>query len=226
MSEKKVLCFTTSFKRYKMLRGCIRDIANQTYENIFHSVNITYVNSIGTQYQEKKLEKMEFIFDDLKTKKNKLIFSENSHQHINYIKAIISVENFEDYDLFVKIDDDDIYKKDYVKTIVDYFDNNDVDVTSSAINYLLNGGNIFIGDYANLGVNTYPCNFRMPMTFAFNKKALKLIINLNETYGYEDNMWMDMWYENQLIIDEIDNTKNIIWHIHGKNISTSHLLIK
>jgi hypothetical protein len=225
MSEKKVLCFTTSFKRYKMLRGCIRDIANQTYENIFHSVNITYTNALGFEYQNNKQKKMEFIFDDLKTEKNKFIFSENSHQHINHIKAITSVENFEDYDLFVKIDDDDIYKKDYVKTIVEVFETNNYDVITSKINYQLNGGNILVGDYSNLGGNPNNCHFNMPMTFAFNKKALKLIIDLNKMYGYEDHMWRDIWCKN-CKIGEYDNTKNIIWHIHGKNISTADFLIK
>ena len=225
MSEKKVLCFTTSFKRYKMLRGCIRDIANQTYENIFHSVNITYNNSLGFEYQNDKQKKMEFIFDDLKTEKNKFIFSENTYQHINHIKAITSVENFEDYDLFVKIDDDDIYKKDYVKTIVEFFETNDYDVITSKINYQLNGGNIFTGDYECYFENPQNCSFKMPMTFAFNLTALKHILNITEIEYWEDQMWRDIWCKN-CKIGEYDNTKNIIWYIHGKNISTADFLIK
>jgi hypothetical protein len=208
-----------------MLRGCVRDITNQTYENIFHSVNITYTNTLGFEYQNNKQKKMEFIFDDLKTEKNKFIFSENSHQHINYIKAITSVENFEDYDLFVKIDDDDIYKKDYVKTIVEFFETNDYDVITSKINYQLNGGNILVGDYECYFKNPQNCTFKMPMTFAFNSTALKYILNIVELNDWEDNMWRDVWCKN-CKIGEYDNTKNIIWYIHGKNISSADFLIK
>jgi hypothetical protein len=224
MKEKKVLCFTTSFKRYRMLRGCIRDIASQTYKNIFHSVNITYVDSFGIQYQENKLQKIEFIFDDLKTEKNNFFFSENSHQHLNYIRAITSVENYDEYDLFVKIDDDDIYKKDYVKTIVEFFENNDYDVVTSKINYQLNGSSVFTGDYNCYFVNPQNCSFKMPMTFAFNFTALQYILNIIELNNWEDNLWRDVWCKN-CKIGEMDNSKNIIWHIHGKNISTADFLI-
>jgi hypothetical protein len=65
----------------------------------------------------------------------------------------------------------------------------------------------------------------MPSTFAFNLKALKLIKDLNTTYGFEDNMWRDVWCDN-CKIGEVDNTENVIWYIHGKNVSTADFLIK
>ena len=35
-------------------------------------------------------------------------FNPNDTQHINHMNAIFSVSNIDEYDLFVKIDDDDI----------------------------------------------------------------------------------------------------------------------
>jgi hypothetical protein len=217
--NKKVLCFTPSYNRFKMLRSCIQDIATQSYENIFHSVNVTL------DQKNFNVGNFKILIDDLKTEKNSFIFSVNSHQHTNHMKPILAVEDYETYDIFVKIDDDDIYKKDYVKTIVDYFNNNDVDVLSSKMKYQLNGSFLRKGDYGSLGGNPEGCDFKIPSTFAFNLKALNLIKDINTIYGFEDNMWRDRWC-NKCKIAEVDNTENIIWYIHGKNISTSDFLIK
>jgi hypothetical protein len=217
--KMKVLCFTPSYKRFKMLRGCVQDIATQSYDNIFHSINITLDSD-----DLKVKDDFNVIFDDLKSDKNSFIFTLNQHQQINHMRAIMGVDDYESYDIFVKIDDDDIYKKDYVKKIVEYFKNNDVDVLSSKMKYQLNGELIRRGDYNNLGANPKNCDFKMPPTFSFNRKAFDLIKNINHQYGFEDNMWRDMWC-GKCNIDVFDNTDNVIWNIHGKNVSTSSFLI-
>jgi hypothetical protein len=214
----KVLCFTTSFNRIKMLRGCIFDIYNQNYDNIHHSINITY-------NEESDIKIISKLIDDINNENISISFHKNKHQHFNYINSILQV-NYNDYDIFVKIDDDDIFKRDYVKVIVDFFSKNkDVDVISSKIKYQLNGSLFKEGDYNNLGGNPLNCDFKMPQTFAFNKKALNYILNLEKIYGFEDHMWRDVWCDNCNIY-EIDNTDNIIWNIHGQNISVSNFLIK
>lgn len=217
--EKKVLCFTPSFNRLKMLRSCVSDISNQTYQNIFHSVNIT----LGQRDNKENI--IMKVLDDVKTDKNSFIFTHNQHQHHNHMNAIFAINDYENYDIFVKIDDDDIYKKDYIKTIVDYFNNNDVDVLSSRMKYQLNDNLIRIGDYHNLGANPEDCDFKIPSTFAFNLKALNLIKDTKQMYGFEDNMWRNIWC-GKCKIGEVDNTENIIWYIHGKNTSTADFLIK
>lgn len=217
----KVLCFTPSYNRLKMLRGCVQDIATQSYENIFHSINITFDSD-----DLKNGNHINVLFDDLKSDKNSFIFTLNQFQHINYMKAIMEVDNYDSYDIFVKIDDDDIYKKDYVRNIVEFFKNNDVDVLTSKMKYQLNGDLIRCGDYDNLGGNPENCDFKMPPTFSFNKKAFEMIKDINFQYGFEDGMWRDMWC-GKCKIGVIDNTENVIWNIHGKNISTfSFLTIK
>lgn len=211
----KVLCFTTSYKRHKMLRGTIADIKNQSYKNLFHSINIAFDLGDNTDYS--------ILYDDLENVN--IVYNENKHQHFNYINSIISVD-FNNYDLFVKIDDDDIYKKEYVKTIVDFFVNHpDVDVISSKIKYQLNGSILRWVDANNLGGNPELCDFKMPPTFAFNKKGLNQVLESKSIYGFEDHMWRDVWCKNCKIA-EINNQDNIIWHIHGQNVSTGNFLIK
>jgi hypothetical protein len=217
--KKKVLCFTPSLDRLKMLRSCVLDISNQSYQNIFHSVNVTL------NQRENKESYMMKVLDDLKTEKNSFIFTHNQHQHHNHMNAIFAVNDYEEYDIFVKIDDDEIYKKDYIRTIVNYFENNDVDVVSSRMKYQLNGNLVRLGDYHNLGANPEGCDFKIPSTFAFNLKALNLIKDIQRMYGFEDNMWRDAWCNNCKIA-EVDNTENVIWYIHGKNTSTADFLIK
>jgi cellulose synthase/poly-beta-1,6-N-acetylglucosamine synthase-like glycosyltransferase len=203
-----------------MLRSCVQDIKNQSYENIFHSINITLdVREVN------KMKNYYVVYDDLQTEKNMFSYSQNKHQHFNHLTAITNVPDYESYDIFVKIDDDDIYKKDYIKTIVEFFDQNNVDVVSSKMKYQLNGNLVKVGDYGSLGGNPKNCDFKIPATFAFNLKALKLIQNVNKIYGFEDNMWRDIWCDNCNIL-EIDNSENIVWHIHGKNISTADFLMK
>ena len=202
-----------------MLRGAILDIKNQSYSNIFHSVNISLDNLIET-----KLDLINKLFDDLICDKLKITYHNNKHQHINHMNAIFSVDDWNSFDIFVKIDDDDIYKKNYVKNICNFFEKNEVDVLSSSFKYQLNGNSVRKGIYQNLGANPKNCDFKMPATFAFNKKALLLISNLENFYAYEDNMWRDVWCKNCKIA-EIDNTENVIWNIHGKNTTTSDFLI-
>lgn len=214
VKKLKVLCFTTSYNRYKMLRGTILDIKNQSYKEIYHTVNIALDQNCNNDYC--------VLYNDIGNVN--IVYNQNIHQHYNYLNAITSVD-YSNYDLFIKIDDDDIYKTNYIKTIVNFFTKNpDIDVVSSKIKYQLNGSILRHVDAHNLGGNPEYCDFKMPPTFAFNKVALKYILECNSIYGFEDHMWRDVWCENCKIA-EIDNSENIIWHIHGKNISTHNFLI-
>ena len=135
-------------------------------------------------------------------------------------------KNYEDYDLFIKMDDDDIYKSNYVQNIVTFFENNpEVDVVSSEIKLQLNGTDVYLANAKDLGGNT-DVEYRMPMTYAFNKKALDAIINLEEKdlYGFDDMTWRIIWKAHGLKHAAVDNAEEIIWHIHGKNVSTGSFL--
>jgi hypothetical protein len=141
--------------------------------------------------------------------------------------AIKNVPNYDEHDVFIKMDDDDVYKKDYVKNIMDFFQANpDVDIVSSRINHQLNGIQMVSGNYDNLGGNPNNSTYHMPMSFAFNKKAFDCIANTppNEVNWNDDLMWRYKWEEAGLKHVAVDNRENCIWHIHGKNISTSSFL--
>jgi len=210
----KVLVFTSSYNRPYMLRQCILSVKNQSVKKIKHSVNIT---------SEMPLDALLLIndLDDIT-----ISITENNHTHFNNIAAIKAVENYEDYDLFIKMDDDDVYKSDYVKNIIAFFKKNpDVDIVSSEIKFQLNGTEVYSVDAKDLGGNT-DVEYRMPMTYAFNKKALDAIINLEkkDMFGFDDMIWRIIWKAYKLKHAVVNNSQEVIWHIHGKNVSTASFL--
>lgn len=197
-----------------MLRQCVLSVKNQSVEDITHTINITSENPLDALT----------LINDLVT--DYVILTKNSHTHFNNMAAIKAVDDYEDYDVFIKMDDDDIYKADYVKNIVTFFETHpDVDIVSSEIQFQLNGTDVYLANAKNLGGNT-DVEYRMPMTFAFNKKALDAIINLEEKdmFGGDDMVWRIIWRAHKLKHAVVDNAEEIIWHIHGKNDSTASFL--
>ena len=210
----KVLCYTPSYNRPKMLRSCIQDVQNQSYKNTFHIVNVT-LDDITNQ------ENVKYIFNDLSYDNLKIIYTQNnSRNHTNYINTISAID-YTDYDIFVKIDDDDIYKKDYISNIVKAFEKPNYDVLTSKINTQLNGHKIKRGNYNNLGGDQ---RVKMPMTLAFNKKALDVLLDIKPFGKLSDTLWRKEWIKNNMNFGVVDNNENVIWYIHGKNISTSNFL--
>jgi len=211
-----------------MLRQSILSGMNQSYENMIHSINITSDETTETKDFSPLYEDLEGKFIVNQSENAKIGFS-----HFNNMKTIKFVPDWETYELFVKMDDDDIYKRDYVKNIVEHFTNNpDIDATSTEIMYQLNGYDLRSrGEgikYGNLGGNPGDTDYAMPMTFAFTKKGLDAIINLTEAdvCGHDDMMWRVAWFKNGLKHSLVDNSEEVIWNIHGSNASVGDWLIK
>ena len=229
----KVLIFTSSYsKRAYMMRHCILNAMNQSYREFVHSVNITLDDDLKTR-------DLSVLFDDLLNpnlivnhSSNQKGWNQNSSKcgltHFNNMNAIRFVPNYKDYDIFVKMDDDDIYKKNYIENIVNQFVKYpDTDIVSSKISTQLNGYDLYKGSYDNLGGNPNKSTYHMPMTFAFNKRALEHCMSLtwNDVNGYDDMMWRTIWEIKGLKHVGINNDDQIIWHIHGKNTSTENFYI-
>jgi hypothetical protein len=207
-----------------MLRGCIRDILGQSYPLVNHGVNCSMDLE---QIPAAVAANAPILFDDLSSSERlKIVFNQNSHNHINFLNALKAYDNFQDFDLFVKIDDDDIYKTDYVKNIVEFMARTKSDICSSKTKWELNGFNLWSNLVSNLGGNPEGTDYHLPPTFAFNKKALKAILSAKESelIGWEDKVWRLKWAEAGLKHSEIDNTDQFIWNIHGSNGSIGHWL--
>ena len=201
-----------------MLRGCVQDFLNQSYEHSVYSLNITSDNKDDYHH----------LYDDLvDNDRISICTTENKAIHLNHMAAIKNVPDWETYDIYIKMDDDDFYKKDYVKNIVKLFSENpEIDVTSTKIMSQLNGNLVIVNPnlYNNLGGNG-SIDAHMPMTLAFNKKALDLIMVIdNPPYNNDDMLWRRTWEAAGLTHKGVDNATQIIWHIHGKNHSVANFL--
>jgi len=208
-----------------MLRPTILNTLNQSYPDFTYAIGLK-LDNIHDNFNHKLL------IDDIVDAR--IVYSEginNKHclSHFNNMNTIKTVENYEGYDVFIKMDDDDIYKKDYVKNIVEFFEaNKDVDIVSSKIRAQLNNytTTVHIAEgFEGLGKVYETDDYKMPMTYAFNNKALKAIIDLTieEAEGcFDDMIWRLKWRENNLKHAEVDNKDNIIWNIHGGNASTGN----
>lgn len=229
MSDLKVLVFTSAYyKRAYMMRQSILSCMNQTYKNLVHSVNITLDKTSVTK-------NLLPLYEDLSENNSKLIvrYSDNYNHygfsHFNNMNAIRHVDDYESYDIFIKMDDDDIHKSKYVENIVKVFKENPAaDIVSSFIHYQLNGYDLYKGLYDNLGGNPNNSTYHMPMTFAFNKKALDCILPLTEAdvCGHDDMMWRVAWEKVGLKHYTVNNNDQIIWNIHGGNASVADFLRK
>lgn len=220
----KVLVFTSSYKRPYMLRSCVLNVKNQTYSNIKHLINIT------NDFDDLQVY-LDIIDDVFNPRTMRICHSLNNHTHFNNMTAIKQLKTHEEYDLFIKMDDDDIYKVDYVQTIVDAFKADPtIDIVSSKISHQLNGNKLMYNSegYDNLGGNPVNSTYHMPMTFAFNKKAFDVIKNLTreDIIGHDDMMWRMHWEAHKLKHVAVQNDDNVIWHVHGKNVSTAEFLEK
>ena len=218
----KVLIFTSSYNRPYMLRQCILNAKNQTYKKFKHVINITSDPDDWQYYLP--------LFDDIYVpSKMYFVHSNNSAIHFNHMAAIKSIKEFDKYDVYIKMDDDDIYKSQYVENIVRRFQEDPtIDIVSSKIMYQLKEHKIYKGEepFDNLGGNPEDSDYHMPMTFAFNNKAFNVIKNLEQKdiLQHDDMMWRLHWKAHGLKHASVDNSEDIIWHVHGKNSSTASFL--
>lgn len=218
----KVLIFTSSYNRPHMLRQCILNVRNQTYKKIYHVINITSDPDDWQYY-------LPLVDDIYAFRKMHIMHSTNSAIHFNNMAAIKSIAGFDKYDIYIKMDDDDVYKSGYVENIVNKFkEDPTIDIVSSKIKYQLKDYKMYTGEelYDNLGGNPGKSTYHMPMTFAFNKRALDVIKDLEQkdVMQHDDMMWRLHWEAHGLKHATVDNSEEVIWHIHGKNVSTSDFI--
>ena len=220
----KINCFTTSYKRPYYLYSTINNILNQSYKDIVYGVNICIDNDHEQLFYQKILQ------DFTNDQRLKIGFSYPEIQHLNYLNSINLCEDTTD-SIYIKIDDDDIYGKKYIQNIYDAFDKSSIDILSSYADMTINNNYIDIKQMKSIGNWVHDqkskMSFGMPPTYSFNHKAKDLIKNLSikeyrSLHIFEDAWWRECWRKNNLHALIIEN--DFIYHIHGKNISSTYLL--
>lgn len=221
----KILCFTTSYNRPYYIYNTINNILNQSYLDIHYSINL------NTDNNKKEYEILLKDFEN--DSRLKINYNNNKDQHTNYLRAINGFGNT-DYDLFFKIDDDDIYHKNYIAQSIEYFQQYNCDILSYIPQHHINNGKLK-GRIESIGVwdkdTKSQIKFGMPPTYIFNKKACDIILKLTpqqskSIHYFEDGAWRESWRKHGLNSVIIDNDINFIYNIHNQNVSSKFLLDK
>lgn len=153
---------------------------------------------------ESEVLNYQVLFDDILDDRFIIQYEKNSSTHTNAMST--ALQDPQPYDLYIKIDDDDIHKKDYIKTIVEYFKTNTCDILTSKISFQLNNYFVSKGVYKSLGGHFPDNNFLMPQTYAFNHKAFQVLRNIKDDNNFEDLQWRTAWSIHGLKDDNVDNS--------------------
>ena len=213
----KVLCFTASSKRPIYLRHCIMQMQLQTY-NIHH---VLYLNSNEYNSAEDEHNYLDLLSDIPIKKGNQLLaaYGPSASHHRNHMAAIEQVD-WQDYDLFFKIDDDDIYKLTYIESAVADFNSRGWDFSGEiSKGHILNDKWKKTKDIAEY-ISDYDYSGKefMPPTFAWNKTCMEIISKITDIQGSEDAVWRKTLVENTHLKTMVRPAGNFCYNIHKDSI--------
>jgi len=223
----RALAFTCSRHRPLMLRHCIIQLQRQSYP-IDHAI---YVNSPADEYPDRTSIHYEALLNDVcnNTSGKVLIeYGKSKTPHENYIIALKMI-NIDDYDVFFKIDDDDIYLQSYVKDVIDDFAVNRWDYSGTCSHGLLNGYRWYPEKIQrDLGLGQVDLDLEipgiMPPSAAFSRKAIRVILEAPGSDLRSDIHWRRLLARTPNLIMALRNDRNFIYNIHGGNMSTASWL--
>jgi hypothetical protein len=199
-----------------MLRTCILQMQRQT-----HPVDhVVYLNGDPSAAA---------LTADLVGPTTRISVGPNLDQHSNHMAALAMAG---DSDLYFKIDDDDLYRPDYVRHVVDAYDGT-WDYSAGYSDGIVFGSEFRRGVLHSLCVDPTQEEVRkgvvmyMPSTLVLNPTGLSVIRGLSDDevdHAYEDIVWRNrLWDSDARFFLRSDPvfTRDFTYVVHGANISTS-----
>lgn len=213
----RVLLMTCTYKRLDFLRFCMLQMHLQDYKEWEWII-------CATGPENRLSDVVGDIFDE-----RMYIHWEPSNDHpTKNWKRLVSKVNLDNYDLFIKIDDDDIYKTDYIKSIVDWHERNKtVDVSSQTVSFSVTAGVIKSFKFQSLSQELVLKNKNVGMasSLAITRTGIKAITDCEFISNkWADKTWWEYWIDNNYNIGLRERTDNHILNIHGRNTTTNHLI--
>jgi len=218
----RVLAATSSRKRPLLLRHCIMQIAYQSYPTD-HAI---YVNSLKEEVARVRRDYEKILSDLSKLPGVRITYGPHTSSQGNYL-AHIDAELLKHYDLLLKIDDDDIYFKNYVEEVVKDFEERRWDYSGSPSDGYLNGADLLPHQLKSLGLTEEDHQLGipeiMPPTIALSRKAALAILEVEDTGVSDDFLWRRHLGKIPGMKMCVRPQRNFIYNIHGGNISTRSL---
>ena len=219
MYDIRVLAFTASYKRPIFLRCCMLQIQSQAY-TCSHGV---FINSSDYQSPNDSTNYMSLI-NDINISKQSVVkvgYGKTGHQHFNHMAALLQFD-IDNYDLFLKIDDDDIYSLDYVKNVVEDYQHKLWDFSAVASKGFVNKTSYEKFKSVHFGhKKKHDILNTMPGTYAFTRKAIKSLIDKGNDYKwlgkYEDNVWLKWMKDEESLKCSVRDVQDYVYIIHENN---------
>jgi len=207
-----------------MLRHCIMQLQRQSYP-IDHAI---YVNSPEDENADRTSVHYDALLNDVcQNISGKVLISYGKSQtfHKNFVSALKMI-SVDDYDLFFKVDDDDIYLHSYVRDVVEDFVVNRWDYSGTCSHGVLNGHRWCPGVIqTDLGLGQKERDLGipaiMPSSAAFSPKAIRIILEAPDSPFFEDIHWRRLLAGTSNVIMALRDDRNFIYNIHGGNASTA-----
>lgn len=218
----RVLAFTCSRHRPLMLRHCIMQMRRQTYP-VDHAI---YVNSdVPDEAESTSVDYDRLIRDagDDGSGRLRVGYGPSHSMHRNHVEAL-QLADLDAYDLFLKVDDDDIYFRSYAEGVVKDFAAARWDFSGTHSQGWINGRRWIDTILVDLGQSQTDRDLGvlqiMPPTTAFSRRAIDLVLSISDRSGMDDIIWRRALAEAPNMVMAIRNESNFVYNIHGGNVST------
>ena len=217
-----MLAFTCTMGRPFFIRCCVLQMQQQTYP-VDH---VIYVNHPDAQ-DRSDLYNYTSLLDDIAPQQGTITirYGRSGTQQFNHLQAL-ALAAHDDYDLFLKIDDDDVYRRNYVRNVALDQQKNGWDFSGAHSQGLIDGPKWGQRNcVSQLGME--PEDIRlgviemMPSSYAFSRKALNVIKEIpTDIDKNEDILWRRKLTSDEGIKVHFREHSGMAYHLHGKNVST------
>ena len=200
-------------------------MAQQTYP-VDHAV---YINAKPDQ----AFTDYTSLLADIQARDNQKImlkFGPSLRPHLNHVEAL-NLAHLEDYDLFLKVDDDDVYRSGYVESVVKSYKEHHWDFSGSFTQGLINKEQWHPNQrYNSLGLSPKDEALgvieMMPPTFAFSKNAIDAIISFDlqaveDPDQFEDILWRQFLTADSRFKIHFRDQSEYVYQLHGQNYCLS-----
>ena len=187
--------------------------------------HVIYVNSPEPGGEDINRDYERILGDLIATSSNlEISYGPTRSPHQNYLTPLQN-QPLDDYDLFLKIDDDDIYFSNYVAEVVKDFVALRWDYSGSHAEGYLKGPHLIAQELSGLGLSEEDLKLAipemMPPTIALSRKAVRAIFDVDDTGEWEDFLWRQHLAKVSGIKMAVRRKSNFVYNIHGGNVSTA-----
>ncbi|MBT6121515.1 hypothetical protein HOH45_08650 [bacterium] len=219
--QPRVLAITTSRDRPHFIRYCALQMAMQ-------SVSVDHAIFINAKDPANHRKNYISLLDDIDPRNTLFLgFGQSIVPHHNHCAAMGLADRLDDYDIILKIDDDDLYRHTYVEEVLQSYDEHNWDFSGSHSEGILNKRERHTHTrHESLGLKERDIELgvppMMPNSFALSKKAVKAVRSLDIPYDkfiYEDVIWRRFLVGAPEFKVVKRDVSGVTYNIHGLNHS-------